>query len=306
MGANILITGGSGFLGSALAHYWVEAGNNLSILVRPKSNLYRLEGIFEKIKIIKIEDEKKINKIILNANPKIIVHTAVNYGKNDETKQQIYDANYSIGLKILHGVLEGSQQVVFINPDTVIQPSVSIYAASKRKLAKVGDKLAKENPSKLKFINIRLQLMYGPGQNERSFPGFVFKDCIENKNHINLTVGEQLRDFIYIDDCVSAFNTITQNLNKFSTSDEIDIGSGNANSVRSFVEKIRQLSKSNTLLKFGEIPNRKNEPLLCKADVQRLRSMGWEYKNDEVNGIMKTIKFMTNIKNSNNKANKFN
>jgi len=291
--ANILITGGSGFLGSALAHYWVEAGYKITILVRPNSDLYRLEGIFENIEIIKIDGEKKTNELILYSKPEIIVHTAVNYGRNNETIPQIYDANYSFGLNLLHGVLAGGRKVVFINTDTVIQPSVNTYAKSKREFAKKADEIAKQNPTKLKFINTRLQLMYGAEQNKLTFPGFVFKECIENNPHIRLTTGEQLRDFIYIEDCISAFNIIVKNTDKFTISDEIDIGSGKVISVRKFAEKIQKLTKSKTQLNFGEIPHRENEPLLCKGDIRRLKSLGWKQNYEHNNGIMKTIEIMS-------------
>src|SRR5690606_3546497 len=117
----------------------------------------------------------------------------------------------------------------------------------------------------LQFVNIRLQHMYGPGDDPSKFTSHVFHACQRHQPQLALTAGEQRRDFIYIEDVVSAYGVVAGKLNELSTSDQVDVGSGNAPSVRSFVEQVHLLTGSRTELKFGAIPYRANEAMLCQA-----------------------------------------
>jgi CDP-paratose synthetase len=296
---NILLTGATGFLGSALAKHWSQAGHKLTMLVRPTSSLRRVESLLPMVQFIKCTSDNEIIKLVQDVSPDLIVHTACAYGRQGESALQIFDANVRLGMLLLDGILRGaSTHVGFINTDSVLQPSVNSYALSKHQFALWGDTLARQNPDRLQFVNIRLQHMYGANNNLNNDPSkfvsYVLHACKRNQPELALTAGEQYRDFIYIDDVVSAYDIILQKLSELSVSDQIDVGSGNSLSVRSFVEQIHSLTGSVTELKFGAIPYRINEPMLCKADTRRLESLGWKPVYGFVKGIQKTIKLEAN------------
>jgi CDP-paratose synthetase len=196
---------------------------------------------------------------------------------------------------LLNGVLGGTGgRVGFINTGTILEPAVSNYALSKHQFAQWGDALAQQNSERLQFINIRLQHMFGPGDDPSKFTTHVLHACQQNQPQLALTAGEQRRDFIYIDDVVSAYDVIAQKLSELFVSDQVDVGSGNAPPVRSFVEQVHALTGSRTELQFGAIPYRANEAMLCQADTRRLKNLGWQPAYSLEQGIQKTINLELN------------
>ncbi len=291
----ILITGATGFLGSALAKHWEQAGHQMTLMVRPSSSLRRIEALLPAVQLARFSSDSEIVKLVQNISPDVIVHTACAYGRQGETALQVFDANVRLGQVLLDGVLGGvGTRVSFINTGSVLEPSLSNYALSKQQFAQWGDALAQQNPERLQFINIRLQHMYGPGDGPSKFTSHVLHACKQHQPRLALTRGEQCLDFIYIDDVVSAYDLIFQKLNELIVSDQIDVGSGNASTVRSFVEKVHALVNSSTELQFGSIPYRTNETMFCQADTSRLQNLGWQPVFSLEQGIQKTIELEFN------------
>ena len=99
------------------------------------------------------------------------------------------------------------------------------------------------------------------------------------------------RDFIYIDDVVSAYLTVITKKNlteKWFT--EYEVGSGDSITIRKFVETVHKISDSKTHLEFGAIPYRKGEVMNSQADVSALKALGWRCDVNLENGLKQTIK----------------
>jgi len=87
----ILITGASGFIGANFTRRLVKKKKNVSILIRRKSNLWRIKDIISKVDkhVVDLENYSELNKVIEKIKPNIIFHLA-SYGvypfeKNIET-----------------------------------------------------------------------------------------------------------------------------------------------------------------------------------------------------------------------------
>jgi CDP-paratose synthetase len=287
---NILLTGGTGFLGSALAKHWTQAGHQLTLLVRPTSSLHRVAELLPAVQLAKCISDSEIVQLVQATAPDVIVHTACAYGRLGETALQVFDANVRLGMLLLDGVLGGAgARVGFINTGTVLEPSVSNYAMSKQQFAQWGDVLAQQNPERLQFVNIRLQHMFGPGDDPSKFTSHVLHACQQHQPQLALTAGAQRRDFIYIDDVVSAYDVLAHQMNQLAGSDQVDVGSGDAPPVRHFVEQVHALTGSRTELQFGTLPYRAHEAMLCQADTRRLQKLGWQPAYSLAQGIQKTI-----------------
>ncbi|HLP81285.1 MAG TPA: NAD(P)-dependent oxidoreductase [Nitrosomonas sp.] len=286
----VLLTGATGFLGSALAKYWMQAGHELTLLVRPSSRLQRIESLLPNVLVVTCHEGSDLKKIVQIASPDCVVHTACSYGRLGEPALQIFDTNVRLGMLLIDAVLAaGKAPTCFINTATSLDSLAGNYALSKSQFSQWGDALARQNSDTLQFLNIRLQHMYGPGDDQSKFSSYVLHACHNNQTELALTAGEQQRDFIYIDDAVSAYDFILNNQGQFSTSDRVDVGSGDAPTVRKFVERVHSMLGSKTNLRFGAIPYRENEAMLCKADITRLRGLGWKPTYDLCRGIRKTI-----------------
>jgi nucleoside-diphosphate-sugar epimerase len=287
---NILITGGTGFLGSALVKHWVRAGHKLTLLVRQESSLERLALLLPDVQLINVFVNQDMDEIVRGVAPDAIVHTACAYGRRHETALQLVDANIRLGLSLLDALLkQKTEHVAFINAGTSLQPTVSGYALSKIQFSQWGETLSLQHPNQLQFVNIRLQHMYGPGDDVSKFPTQVLHACHRNQAQLALTAGEQRRDLIYIDDVVSAYDVLLNNKSKLLNFEEVDVGSGHALPIRHFVETIHELTKSRTELLFGAIPYRANEAMYCQADIGRMNLLNWKPAYSLKQGILKTI-----------------
>jgi len=283
------LTGASGFLGSALALHWLHAGHQVYLLLRPSSKLDRLRGLQASFDIGRCATEAEVAAYVKQAQPEVIVHTACAYGREGESSLQLFDANLRMGLVIFQALLNASQPISFINTGSALAPEVSPYALSKNQFAQWGRMLSTQNTGKFQFINVLLQHMYGPGDDASKFTTHVLQACQRNDPVLKLTAGEQVRDFIYIDDAVSAYDMLLKQRHQLKPVQDIEVGSGFASSVRQFVKTAHRLTASRTELIFGALPYRANEAMHCLANLERMTQMGWAPSFDLDAGLKKTI-----------------
>lgn len=291
---NILITGASGFLGSALALNLLEGGHRVALLLRPTSRLDRLKGRKAKFDLGRCGSDEEIEAFIHRVQPDTIIHTACAYGRQGETPLQLCDANLRFGLVILNAVLRANSPVTFINTGTILEENVSPYALIKHQFSQWGRFLTSQASNQMRFINVLLQHMYGPNDAPSKFTTHILNACRRNEPNIKLTAGEQRRDFIYIDDVVSAYSTLIEQGSKLPAIIDIEVGSGDAPTVRDFVQTVHRLTASKTELQFGELPYRTNEPMHLQADISQMKALGWLPKFNLEQGLKRTLELENN------------
>jgi CDP-paratose synthetase len=289
----ILLTGPGGFLGRALTRYWAKAGHTLWLLARPTTQLHYLDGLLPAVRVLRAADPEEVAAAVCEAAPEAIVHTAGSYGRKDETPLDLIKNNLTLGITLiqaaLNGLVRSEGPVSFLNTGTGLDPCVSLYALSKTQFSTWGSALAMQAPERLRFINIRLQHMYGQDHDRSKFTTNVFEACLRNEERLLLTPGEQLRDFIHVDDVVRAYDKILERRNGFACTDTIDVGSGEAITIRRFVEMVKEISGASTELDFGALPYRANEAMLCVADTSLLYNIGWRLEKKIADGIDELI-----------------
>lgn len=289
----ILLTGATGFLGSSLVHHWASCGHELWLPTRPTSRSDRIGSLLNVVNVVPVTSAEEISSLVSHARPEVVVHTACAYGRSGEKSVDLLDANFRFGALLLQALLDSPQRetlpVTFINTGSVLAPDVSMYALSKHQFSMWGDALARQAEDKLRFIDVKLQQMYGYGDDRSKFIMNVIEACRHNEQRLALTEGEQRRDFIHIDDVVSAFDRILEQRQLFTSSEQIEVGSGEAVTMRSFVELVKTLASASTSLDFGAVPYRANEAMLSVADTSRLRKLGWQPKVTLENGLRRLL-----------------
>jgi nucleoside-diphosphate-sugar epimerase len=284
----ILLTGGSGFLGSALTISLIEK-NDVFILSRAISKNRRIQNILNKINLLYFENYDQIESIIKTVKPDIVIHTACSYGRKSESLKEIFDANYFYGLAILNSLKIINQKIHFINFDTILSPLTNYYSFSKNQFSNLGLFISNDSNNKIRFLNIKLQHIYGPDDDLEKFSSYIIQSCYNNVDSINLTLGDQKRDFIYIDDVVSAIHIILKNINDLKTN-QIELGSGKTITIKKFVLTIHKLTKSKSNLCFGSLEYRKDELMYSKANISQLSKLGWFPKYSLKDGIKNILK----------------
>ena len=178
---------------------------------------------------------------------------------------------------------------LFINTDTSLNPKKNIYSQSKKQFFN-WIKFFSEI-KKTKFINLKFDHFYGPGDSSFKFPIMIINKCLKNEKKIKLTKGMQLRDFIYIDDLIRAYITIIEKRNFYKNYyNSIDIGTGKLVNIKYFVKLIKKLCKSSSTFNFGSVKYRKFGLMKSKLNLNFIHSLGWKNKTSLREGLIKTIK----------------
>ena len=287
MKKRVLLTGVTGFLGSHLAIALLAAGYEVVALKRKSSSLRRVQSIASDIVFFDIEG-LDFDQLFRDCGKiDAIIHTATCYGRNNESVSEIFAANTEFPLRLLDaGSRVGAG--VFLNTDTILDKYLNLYALSKNQLLQWGKFFSMHE--KMRFGNIRLEHFYGPDDDPTKFSAYVINSCVSNFPELKLTKGEQKRDFIYIDDVVSAYLVLLEKMDSFSNSFvEFDVGSGHSVSIREFVETVHQLTDSKTHLAFGAISYREGEVMHSEADITELTAMGWRCRYNIEAGLKKVI-----------------
>jgi len=265
----ILITGATGFLGSYLLHK-LRANYRVIILKRSFSDTWRIDDILQDITSYDI-DYVELKHVFEKNNIDIIIHTATSYGKKGETISDMADANFLFPLKLLELSLSANTSL-FINTDTFFHQNINLYALSKKQFLE----WLKQCNKRICVVNMKLEHMYGPGDNRSKFLVFLIRKMLQN-DPLDLTEGEQKRDFIFIDDVANAYKKV---LDRFSYEEplffEFEVGSGKSTSIRELVQLAYQLTESRSALNFGVLPYRENEIMESEADISALVNIGWK------------------------------
>ena len=283
----ILLAGSTGFLGRYLLEAFIKNGNEVIALKRSTSNTSITDKNLTDIKFYNI-DEVKLRDIFKNNKIDVVVNTVTNYGKNNNSASEIVMTNLMFGLELLENSINHAK--AFINTDTLLHRNINAYTFSKAQLVDWMIFLSNKNT---KIINVKLEHMYGPFSGQNNFIYWLVEQLRQNVQKIELTSGLQKRDFIYIDDVVSAYEVIIKNISKFRDYEELELGTGNSIEVKFFIEKIYEemLKQQNidTELLFGAIAYRENENMDMKANIQKLASFGWKPEVSIESGIKKIL-----------------
>lgn len=284
-GKTVLLTGGTGFLGSNLLRRMVDAGFEVILLKRSSSNLVRLESLLPRIRVYDIGGET-LRQIFRDHHIDLIVHCATNYGRGDVDPSAMLEANLFLPLTLLE---LGSRHNVpcFINTDTILDKRVSNYSLSKNQFK---DWLRLYS-SGMTCINVALEHFYGPRDDQTKFVTFVIRSLLQDVERIPLTKGEQKRDFIYVDDVVEAFYLIFSRCGEMENGFyNFEIGSGQTVTIRDFVTLVQRLVGSGrTILDFGVLPYREHEVMESSVDTSAIRAFGWHCGTSLEDGLGRTI-----------------
>jgi nucleoside-diphosphate-sugar epimerase len=283
----ILLTGITGYLGSKLASFLLANGFYVVGLKRRSSSLDKIEKLLPHIKLYDWEDWDFFKSLIQCEQFDVVIHTATNYGRQGEGLNELINSNVVIPTTLLDFASTCGIKF-FINTDTTLDKMLNPYALSKSQFSDWGKYLAQKE--KICFINLKLEHFYGPGDDKTKFISYLVSSCLKNIPELNLTNGEQFRDFIYIDDLLSAFKILLERMNSFNLGfREIEVGSGSAVTIRQVVNIIHNLTHSVTKLNFGALPYRALETMMSKADTTVLMSFDWECSYDIEAGLNKMI-----------------
>lgn len=304
----ILIFGGSGFIGSHLSKKLVAEKADVTIVCRNPEEIREIEA-FQGVKLVKgdIARYEDVVKYIPGKDVVINLATVVyNTGKFDpyvdleincKGQINILEALKNSNRTAQYIYIGSSMQFGRINPEDLpvseehAQAPVSIYGVHKA-TAEAYCKVY-ERTYGLSSIIMRLPPVYGPGiagKETRSVVEMFIKKALRNEPFRVNGFGEDLKDFIYIDDVVSALMAIMASNAREGT---YNVGSGTgvkfADVAKMIVEECG--SGSYELVPFpAELE--KFEVGSFYFDITKIKTeLGWIPRVDIHEGIKKMVAF---------------
>jgi CDP-paratose synthetase len=291
----ILLTGSTGFLGSHLLRFLVKKNEvNIICLKRSFSNLDRIKHLESPNLIFVNIDDCEIETVFKEYSINIILHTATQYGRDNQSVTKVLSANLMFPIEIIDLGIKYNVKC-FINTDSFFnKPNFSYshlldYSLSKKSLLI----WMKHLQSKISVCNVILEHIYGENDNPQKFiENSIRNIAFSKKREMNLTYGHQRRDFIYIDDVVSAFEKIINYCIKENfTFKTFEVGRGESVEVATLIETIKRLSNSKIKLNFGAVPYFSDEIMESKANIVELTKIGWTPMYSIEEGINKILEF---------------
>lgn len=143
-----------------------------------------------------------------------------------------------------------------------------------------GGLLAAERAARLglPFTTARLFSLWGEDDEpNRLFPTIIHA-CVRGQA-LPLTHGEQIRDYVHVDDAAEAVATLLAHP-RFGADPAVNVGHGQGQSLREIAFALARICGDAEMLKFGELPYRSDETMSLVADVRRLESYGIALPND--------------------------
>ena len=282
----ILLTGGTGFLGSALLRALV-AGFDVTVLKRTTSRTDRVADLLQHHRIRWIDlDRVDLTGLFASRRFDVILHCATNYGRGKRSILDTASANLLLPLTLLQlGIEHGVR--TFINTDTVIDKRVNEYSLSKKQFLE----WLQNSAGRIQCVNIALEHFYGPFDDESKFTTMIFHKLMRGEPSIDLTPGDQKRHFIYIDDVVRAFCRILNSLDTLPSGfSSFEVSTEESVSIRDFVRLAKSITgNTTTQLNFGAVPYRANELMDSRTDISALKALGWRPEVSLEKGLQLTI-----------------
>ena len=305
----ILVSGGSGFIGSHIVDALIQKGHKVVIIDNLSTgNSDNLNGkaIFYELDI----RDKDVKGILKKEKPDIVFHLAAQVSVLKSTEEPVLDTEINVcgSLNLVNAYLEseGSKEkkIIFASTGGAMYGETDIIPTGENvepfPLAPYGiSKLSFEKYlhyfgqfKNLKFVCLRYGNVYGPRQNPFSEAGVISIFAIKllrGEECVIFGDGAQTRDFVYINDIVRA-NLLAMN---YAGSGIFNVGTGTETSVNQIFSYIRKSVGSKTEPMYARA--REGELDRSCLDVKKIKKiLGWEARIPIREGIRETVEWFKN------------
>lgn len=278
---DILITGATGFVGRHLIPSLLQNKNNHLILV--VRNIEKAKFLFGSNQIDYISTSN-LNDIQQHS-PTHVIHLAAHLTSKDDnaSMEKLIDANIVFGTKLLN-ILKTIESIqLFINFGTFAEYRLGpmeinnayLYSATKTAFKAILSFYAAL--SNYKYININPYSIYGGIDSQKKVIDYL-KDSLNSTEPIKMSGGEQILDFIHINDVVSLIEFILQHSKMFieNPTTEYHLGTGKGTSIRELSQVIEKIYHKKSNIQWGGLPYRPRDIMYAVAPIAQLLEMGWK------------------------------
>ena len=310
----IIITGGAGFIGGNFVHYMLNKYPNDQFicldLLTYAGNLATIEQVMDKdnFKFIKgdIADRKLVYEIFESENPDIIVNFAAesHVDRSIENPEVFLQTNV-IGTSVLldacrkYGITRYHQvstdevygDLPLDRPDLFFTEETPIHTSSPYSASKASADLLVQAYHRTFDVPItisRCSNNYGPYHYPEKLIPLMIKNALEDKSLPVYGKGENVRDWLYVEDHCVAIDLIIRN---GKVGEVYNIGGHNEKTNLEVVKIIlKELNKPESLITY--VADRLGHDLRYAIDPTKMQQqLNWQPTTTFEEGIKKTIKW---------------
>jgi UDP-glucose 4-epimerase len=302
MSKKIVITGGAGFIGTHVSKLLLAKGYEVTII----DNLSKghQDSIDSRVNFINLDllDQERLTKALVGHDAVIHMASFIEVGESVKNPTLFAENNIVGTVKLLEAMRKADVKKI------IFSSSACVYGNPKKLPITEEDPLGEqENPYGItkismehfcmlyhKLYNFDVVILryfnpYGPGElhtpETHAIPNFI-KAALAKKPIPLYWDGEQIRDFIYIDDLAMA-HVITLSLNGLHL---YNIGTETGAKVKDVLNMISQILGYKVAIE--DLGERKGDVPSLVASSQKIRiDLGWKAKVDLNTGLRKTIEF---------------
>lgn len=291
----ILLTGGTGFLGAAVLRALQRHSIPVVLLKRSSSDTWRMADLLDGRPGVTAYDVDRtpLEAVFANHEIEAVLHMATAYGRRGERLDDLLEANVLYPVRLLQAAIQNGAKA-FLSTDTFstkvgeLPDGLAGYVLTKRHFRECGELLAGTHG--IRLVNVRIEHAYGPRDGSDKFVPTLIRALLANEAKFDLTPGEQVRDFVYVDDVVEAYLTLLAKHSELpGNTVTVDVGTGSGRTLGSMVRLARDLCGSSTELRFGALPYRTGEMMRSVADTSVLQGLGWRPAMSLQEGLTRTI-----------------
>jgi nucleoside-diphosphate-sugar epimerase len=295
------VTGGAGFVGAALVQRLLDHGHDVVAIVRPGSRIDRLAGVLEHVELVEADFGAPADAAaaVAATRPDVCFHlAAAGAVVRDADPRRVAVVNALAPLELAlaldaagcgrlvtagssseYGSLDGA-----MSEERAPLPD-DVYGAAKL----AGGLLARAAAAAgLETCHVRLFSVYGPGEDERRLVPSVARALLAGKP-VELTPGEQVRDFVYVDDVAAALEAAA--VEPRAAGEIVNAGTGRQTRVRDLCLLLAHAAGAETdLLRFGARPYVPGERFSWCAGVDHASAvLGWRAETTLEDGLRRTL-----------------
>lgn len=312
-GKRVLVTGGTGFIGSALVERLLSEGANVTLLIRDQNFSQRKDLLSRcTVYVGEIDSYKDMSEIVSYTDPQVIFHLAAyaivkassrdplnTYRVNVMGTVTLLEALRTVGKPELIVVASsdkayGDHENLPYKEDFPLVPK-NTYDTSKACMDMISQTYA--NNYGMPITVTRCSNVYGPGDYNftRIVPNTIRRLLQGKAPELYRDVAEMVRELIYIDDVVDAYMTLV-NTPEPTWGEVFNIGGTGFYEIQNIIDEI-SLTVTGKIVPPRIIDRDKfmKEIREQYIDSSKLQALGWKPRTTLSEGLRKTVEWHRSI-----------